>query len=290
MIKIPPQNSLRILPQDGRDFSLGAVFPQIKLEDVPKEDFVVATPLNIKDQGETDECSVYALTSVSEDQEGVELLPEFQFFKTKEIAGNPDDWGADLRDACKSAVIYGSLPLDGFKMLKGITRSAILRKESWPEHAGEVAKFHKKETFWSVTGKYDVFDNIRVALWQHRANKCSILTGAMFRNEWIESQNGIIPKQYGDNGFGHAFKIFGQKNIDGELYLMAQLSQGAYVGDGGIFYFPRSVVNKEIGPYGIYMFKDIKREDAEYFLENKVSVKSSWLKQFWSIIISFFRG
>lgn len=284
-----PKNSLRPLPKDSRDFNLGAVFPQVKIEDVPMTDFEVASPLGIKDQGDTDYCSAYAVTAVSEDQEGVELIPEYQFFKTKHLSGNLEEWGADLRDACKSAVKFGSMARNGWKGDIGLTRREILQETQWPDFADDIALFHKKETYFKVTGKYDVFDNIRAALWQHREGKSSIVTGALWRTDWLSAPGGIIPENYGDDGFGHAFKFYGQKIIKGQIYLKAQLSQGTCYGDNGIFYFPRKVVNTEVGRYGIYMFKDISREDAEYYLQNKVSVKSSFIKQFWSLIIGLFR-
>lgn len=292
MRKNLPKNSLRELPKDKRDFALGAIFPQVDLKEVPNKDFIVSEPLVIKNQGETDFCSGYAVTSVSEDQEGVELIPEYQFLKTKELSGDPEEWGADLRIACKSAVKFGSLSVnnDIFKFDKTLSRSQILKQSQWPEHVDRVALYHKKETFFSVDGKYDIFDNIRVALWQHKKGKSSIATGALWRSEWLEAPGGVIPEKYGKNGFGHAFKIFGQKIIEGHLYLMAQLSQGDMVGDGGIFYISRSVANKEIGKYGIFMFKDISREDAEYFLKNKISAKQSFFSQFWSLIKNFFEN
>jgi len=277
-----PKNSLRELPTDKRDFALGAVFPQVPLHEVPEGDFVVANPFSIKNQGETDFCSAYAIAAVSEDQEGTELLPEFQFFKTKELSGDPEEWGADLRVACKSAVKFGSLPFSGFEQIKGRSRAEILNKKYWPNSAEEVALVHKKETFFAVSGRYDTFDNIRVALWQHRAKKCTIVTGALWRQEWLDAPLGIIPKVYQDAGFGHAFKIFGQKMVGGELHLMAQLSQGDNVGDNGIFYFPREVVNKEIGRYGIFMFNDISRENAEKAIKNKGKMG------FWSFIRKLF--
>lgn len=290
MINLPPKNSLRPLPYDSRDFNLGAVFPQVKLEEVPMTDFEVVQPLGIKDQGDSDYCSAYAVTAVSEDQEGVELIPEYQFYKTKHLSGNLEEWGADLRDACKSAVRFGSMALNGWKGHKGLTRQQILQPTQWPNFADSIALYHKKETYFAVNGKHDVFDNIRIALWQHRAGKSTIVTGALWRTEWLYASGGIIPKQYGDEGFGHAFKIYGQKVIKGEIYLKAQLSQGTGFGDNGIFYLPRKVVNAEIGRYGIYMFKDISRKDAEYYLENKVSLKSSFIKQLWSVFIGLFRN
>ena len=133
-----PKNSLRPLPRDARDFSLGAVFPPLKIEEVPMEDFMVAIPLSIKDQGQTDYCSAYAVTSASED-----------------LSGNPEEWGADLRDACKSAVKFGSMAVNGFKFDKSLSRSALFIKEQWPDFADSVASFHKKETYFRITdGKY----------------------------------------------------------------------------------------------------------------------------------------
>lgn len=264
------KNSLQKLPKDDRDFNLGAIFDQIKIEDIPKIDFVVATPLVIKNQGETDYCSAYALTSVSEDQEELELLPEYQFYKTKLISGKFEEWGANLRDACKSATKFGSVAVQDFPNWKGKDRNVILNKDYWPEHIDwKNAALHKKETYFEVVGRYDLFDDIIAALWQNKADKRSVLTGCLFRNEWLDAENGIIPQSYSDDGFGHAFKIFGVKYIKGTPYLIAQLSQGDQVGDKGLFYFPREVVNKEIGPFGIFMFKDITREKVEEILDKK---------------------
>lgn len=285
MIKKIPKNSLRILPQDKRDFNLGAIFKQMKVEDIPKIDFYSSENLHIKDQGNTDYCSGYAVTAVSEDQEEVELLPEFQFYKTKEISGDKEEWGANLRDACKSAVEPGSLPVKGFESMKEMTRSQILNTFNWPHSADEVAKIHKKQTFFKVAGRYDTFDNIRCALWQNIDKKCSVVTGALWRQEWLDVPGGIIPSQYGADGFGHAFKIFGQKIINGEIYLVAQLSQGTELGDHGLFYFSREITNKEIGAYGLFMFYDISKEEVKNILENKD--KLTILQKIWSLLSKF---
>lgn len=258
-------DGLRELPDDTRDFSLGGVFGFTKIEDVPVTDFVVATPLVIKDQGDTDLCSSYTVTAVSEDQENIELLPEYQFYSTKRISGDFSAWGANLRDACKSATEYGSLPVSSFPHMKGQSRDYILKKENWDPAADMIAKMYRKSTFFAVTGQYDLFDNIRCALWQHKEKKNTIVTGALWKNGWIPAVRGIIPNIGGD-GFGHAFKIFGQKVIDGELFLVAQLSNGTQVGDNGLYYFSREVANRELSKYGVYMFKDITREEAEYYL------------------------
>ena len=278
---------LRELPDDNRDFPLGAVFGTIDIKDVPTTDFIVAQPLCIKDQGDTDFCSAYAVTSVSEDQEKVCLLAEYQFYSTKRITGDPESWGADLRSACKSAVKYGSLAEVSAPQMKGQSRSFILDSGNWPEKADWMAETHKKETYFAVKGPYDLFDNVRAALWQHREDKSTIVTGACWKYAWISAKNGIIPNVTGD-GFGHAFKLFGQKVIDGEMYLVAQLSNGETIGDKGLYYFNREVANRELAKYGLYMFKDIPREEAELYVDQPYTIHDSFFKKLLALINKLF--
>ena len=261
---------LQALPKDDRDFSFGAIFGLPKLEELPDE-YSVAKPLKIKDQGYSDMCTAYALTAVSEDQELVELNPFYTFGKTKQIMGEWESWGADLRSACKSAVNYGFIPADGIiKVPDDEDRDKAANWENWPQETDQEAARHKKRSYFGVTGQYDTFDNLRATLWQNRAEERSVIAGCVWRNEWTQAGGGIIPRSYGDRGFGHAFKVFGWKKIDEELYLIAQLSNGAEIGDGGIFYFPRDTVNKEF-TFGLFTFKDMPREEAEYLHKKKLA-------------------
>ncbi len=98
---------LKRLPRDKRDFQYSKVFGTI--EELPTEDFLVGDPLEIKDQFDTDMCTAFAACAVSELQEGIKLSPEFQFAKIKELEGQWDTWGADLRQVCRSLVKKGSL-------------------------------------------------------------------------------------------------------------------------------------------------------------------------------------
>lgn len=271
---------LQILKEDKRDYSLAGFFGQIDIVEVPNVSFNVSTPIRIKDQGETDFCSAYAVTGVSEDQEDIELVPQYQFFKTKQISGDPEAWGADLRSACKSATKFGSLALPDIEGMEGIlgspylmSREDVLDKNNWPPYIDVLALKNRKETYFPVDGRYDVFDNIRTALWQHRSERRSIVVGASWKEEWITALNGVIPEGNFQGGFGHAFKIYGQKVMeDGEIRLVAQLSNGSSIGDGGKFYFSRNVVNKELAPYGQFMFKDVTRESVDAKIsESKVS-------------------
>ncbi len=197
-------------------------------------------------------CGAFDFTAVSEEQENVVLSPEYQFAKTKQIIGKWKDWGADLRSVCKSGTKYGSLEAtDAPGWIKNAERDNIANWANWSLDLDILAEKHKKQSYFSISGSYDEFDNIRTTIWKNRLEKRSILTGCQWRNEWIPA-GGIIPRVYAGKGFGHAFKIFGWEND----YLLAQLSNGDSIGDKGIFRFPHEVVNREF-TYGAFTFKDV---------------------------------
>lgn len=252
---------LRPLPRDPRDFSLAGVFGQEDISVVPDEDFVVAEPQVIKDQKETEFCTAYAVTAVSEDQEGVVLYPDWQFAKIKQIEGNKETWGATLRDAAKSVVKFGSVEMNDREL--SYERDKVVDWENYPSYLEREAQKHRKKSFFNVDGGYDTFDNIRLALWQNRDKNRSVLIGCQWRHAWNGVEDGVIPEEYELEPYtGHAFKIYGQKMIDGKPHLIAQLSNGEEVGDRGRFYFPRFVINREVAGFGKFMFKDMPKEAA----------------------------
>lgn len=264
---------LQPLPYDERDLRLGSVFSLGDIKEVPKKNFIVGT-LRVKDQKNTDFCSGYTVSQVSATQEGdIDMSPEFQFGKTKELMGD-DEWGADLRSACKSAVKVGSLPQIIWDSVFGAEshydRDLVLKVEEYPSEWNELSAQYRKKSFWAITGEYDAFDNIRLALWKNRNEKCEIVTGAIWRQAWTKAKGGII-KTSGDptGGSGHAFSLVGQKIINGDPYIVARLSNGKNIGDDGIFYFSRKVINTEVAKYGLFMFKDMDKETAKVMNENE---------------------
>lgn len=261
------------LPQDERDFSsqkvlFGAIVPKL-----PSEDFEIKTG-EVKNQFDSDLCSAFSVCLASEAQEGIKLSPEWQFSKTKFLSGNWQEWGADLRLACKSAVKFGSLPisLSPFRLEMG--RDYIANWENWPADLSESAIAQKKKTFFAVDGVFDTFDNIRASLWKGKSKKQIVITGALWRQEWTDST--IIPEIYGEDGFGHAFCFIGQKTINGIIHLIAQLSNGEQIGDKGRFYFPREVVNKEC-VYGNFIFVDMDKQTAKFLNDKGLTTKWSFL-------------
>lgn len=265
-------------PEDTRDFSFSKTFGSIEPVILPKE-LIVSEPLKIKDQSTSDLCSAFAITAVSEDQEGIELSPEYQFAKTKQLSGEYVSWGADLRTACKSIVKFGSIPERNEELsLEQNGRDAVANWNNWSSGIDALAQKYRKKSYFVVDGQYDTFDNIRSALFKYKNEHRTILTGCTWESEWTGAPNGIIPKKQGTPLFGHAFKVFGWKTFGSEPYLMAQLSNGKGIGDYGIFYFPREVVNKKF-TYGAYMFMDISPEAINY--KSPLQRFLEWIKSFW---------
>lgn len=290
------QFGLQPTPYDPRDFPLGGVFGGVKPEDIPNVDFMVSEPLEIKDQGRSDFCTGYSLASVSEDQEGVMLDSGFVFTLIKRYQGNWKSWGGDLRSGCKVATKIGFIELGQNPMDFGAKpRDFIANWNNWPlDHLLMLAEKHRKESYFAVDGPYDTFDNLRSALYTHRADKSSIYTGCTWKNGWLYTPGGVIPKTKFAGGVGHAFKVCGQKIINGVPHLVVQNSFGEDVGDHGLHYFPREVVNRDFN-FGAYMFKDMPREDAEAILANKgllveqpPRVIKSFESPFWNFIKRFF--
>lgn len=271
------------LPKDKRDFKLGQIWPQIPIEEVPNEDFEVAEPIKIEDQERTDFCTGFASSSVSEDQEEVDLCPLFAFAKIKQIRGEYQSWGANLRDACKAAIKFGFIKKEDSPFTLEKPRNFLANWENWPEELDAKALIHRKWSFFAVDGYKDLFDGIRASMWQHRAEKRSIFTGCSWDPDWTRAKDGIIPKIRSDlKGTGHALKIYGQKIINGSIYLVAQLSNGKSIGNEGIFYFPRDVVKRDFF-HGAYMFKDVNPEEI------KPVVWGFW-RRLWESIKNFFKN
>lgn len=278
------------LPEDSRDFSRTAVFGSIAADELPTGDFMVAPPLEIKDQALEDFCYAYATNEVSEDQELVELEPYYTAYVAKVlIQKDPASWGCDLRTACKAHLNpYGALEKQFSPFVnypERPTREEVLDPKSWDGSDYQMlANEHRKSTFFLVDGPHDTFDNIRAALWMHRLEFQSVLTGATWRQSWSAALGGIVKaRDYSkEKGTGHAFKLCGQKIIDGEPYIVAQLSNGVDFGNGGFFYFPRDVVNKEF-TYGNFQFVDIPRGIAETCIYYDFTLDAGIFKKLWRV-------
>jgi len=251
--------SLRPLQEDKRDFQYSKVFGSVKVPDI---DFVVAEPIKIEDQKDTDYCPAEATSSVAEDHEGVDLDPVFSFAAIKSIDKHPEDWGSDLRSAGKAGCKIGFLKKKDSPYTIDDPRETIVYLENWPKELLKKAEIHKQQSFFRIDKKKDVFEAMRNALWQNRKSKNSIFTGVVWRAGWTEAEKGIIPIEETEEFGGHALKIYGQKIIDKKCFLTAQLSNGTDIGDNGIYYFPKEVINRDF-TFGAFCFHDMPTDEAK---------------------------
>lgn len=293
-------NSLHPLTKDPRDYSHSTVFGSVVVNDLPTKDFLVSVPLEMKNQEInylSDFCTSYAAASVDEDMDQVIMVPEWTFAQAKYIlsqtqgVGVIGTFGVNLRDISNAAVAYGFLPrlYDPFKCdtMDRPARDILANWIEWPVGLYNHAAPYKKASYFFVDGPHDLFDNIRATLWKHLGERNSVIVGALWRQSWNNAPDGIIPEVYEPQGSGHAFKICGQKTINGQIYLVAQLSEGVNFGDKGFCYFSRAVVNRELATYGAIIFTHLPPDTAQWHVTNGVSVYDSWALKVWKIISKY---
>lgn len=253
---------LQQLPKDDRDFSRTRVLGGFaKIPSLPPS-FIVGTPLDIKDQRESDCCTCYASSACIQHTEGIILDPLYLFALAKDMSGDIAAFGLDLRVVCKAACQFGLIEqsISPFTLDKG--RDFIATLANWPDLKWAAAK-HQQKSFVTVDGAFDTFDNIRLALWNNGKGGNPVLTGAMWEGAWTYAEGAIVSEvDKNDVAGGHAFMFRGWMEIDHVPYLYAQLSNGEEMGDRGFFYFSREVVNSECD-FGNFQFIDMPKETAQ---------------------------
>lgn len=249
---------LRPLKEDERDFPVGGLVDLPELSELPKK---YSLPLpKIKDQKQSDFCAAFSSTTVSEYQEGVELCPEWVFAIGKMLAGDVDDWGIDLRTICKAHEKYGAIEVkDAPFSIDNKDADFLRRIENWPDELKDKALYHKKASYFKVVGPYDSFDDIRATLWKFREEKRAVFTGVV----WSWNAKDFRLDDFNMEGYGHAVPVIGW---DGD-YAIVPNSWGKKVGDNGVHYIHRRVINKFVGMYGAFMFLDITKEEATEYLK-----------------------
>lgn len=252
---------LRPLPKDENDFNLGAVRDLPRVEDLPEE-YTVGDPF-IRDQGNTDFCTGFASSLASSFQEEVPLSAEYAFALAKEE--DKESWGLDLRTIVKSHVKKGTVKLsDAPYSLENKPDTFLRDIDNWPPELRQLAQEHRKKSFWTPAGGYDAFDNIRVSMYGSRHEKSAPIIGLVWG--WPLTQ--VRMKDPVTQGFGHCMCVIGWTVLDNEPYLKVANSAGKSAGDNGTHYMSRDVINANIEKYGAFLFTDITREEAEYYLEN----------------------
>ena len=143
------QDYLRETPPDERDFSLGAITKLPELSEIP-DDFML-DGIEIKDQKSTDFCTQFACCGMSQLQEGVSLSPEWSFARTKQITGDVNGYGEDLRTAVATHVKVGAVEAKDVPFSVRTKSSEFLRRiENYPPELEKKAFVHMKQSYVKV--------------------------------------------------------------------------------------------------------------------------------------------
>lgn len=276
------KGGLILKEKDPKNFKLGAIIDLPSVDKTPQE-FQLET-LEIKDQSITDMCAAFASTTASELQEGVLLSPEFVFACGKEISGDIDGFGLTLYDVLKAHTKVGAIEKkDAPFSVDNKDRNFLADINNWPTEAKLMAGFHKKKTYWEVTGKQKITDDIRSALWYFKEEKRAVIIGVVWGWGTTDLKIDTIPT----TGSGHALLITGYKHINGELYFIVQNSYGKGAGYNGVHFFHWKVIEKFVSMYGAFMLLDLSREEAETYLDAGVKLKDFWFVKIIKAILRF---
>lgn len=269
------------LPLDLRDFHEHIVFGATPAAQLPTADFFAGHPIEIKNQGPLNFCTAFAGSAVVEDEVDVELDPLYLYAVACKLLGSVTTTGMTLRDMCNAIIKSGTIEesLAPYKVTDGHSAQFLADIGNYDETLAALAwEFARISYFRVDTGPSDIFDNIRSGIWQHIDEHRSVLAGVAWRDSWTSAPNGMIPEDYDQSepGDGHAIKMFGQMTIvqtEGPR-LAVQNSWGEEVGDKGLFYFPRSVVNKEF-TYGAFSFRNLAPAKADFYNQNGININAA---------------
>lgn len=251
---------LRPLPHDDRDFKVGQIMTLPKLEELPKE-FELPT-LGVKNQYNSDFCSAFASTLVSESQEGTILSPEWHFAVSKKISNDVKEWGQDLRTACEVSVKYGDINQKDAPFTLDNKEADFLRDiNNWPD-LFNLAIRQKKKSYIKVKGPYDDFDDIRATLYK-------LKTPIMIGLTWSWGLNHYELKGTKDDGFGHAITVIGWNDKG----LILQNSVGVKIGLNGKHVMGREEINHFVSMYGAFTFIDFSPDEIKELMKRGIMIE-----------------
>jgi hypothetical protein len=216
---LQPRKSSRLDYSNHKTLRLGAIPLQDEL-------LFLSPILNQNDSGPDNDCTAFASVACRTNVTHVQYDPAEQWlYETMEGA---TDAGTDLETALKTGKQMGFCPL-----------------------GGKIAQDRAQAYLWVTPHDgLDMFDSIKTAVQQAQR---PILAGVNWMQDWdftpvIQSQ-GYTPLG------GHCIKIAGWDRAHPNC-LAIQNSWGDSMGDHGVWYFSRAVVNKVFGSYGIGYWSD----------------------------------
>lgn len=192
--------------------------------------------------------------------------------------GSPITNGADAAGSMDAAILNGSAPREDVSIVYiGLNDTQVADWNNYPNLQQKAAIFPPGIPY-KVDGPYDVFDNIRSAL--YTSPDCSVVK--VFGN-WYESFNvaaantvlkGHMPVPTDAPVSLHRYNFVDWVTEGSQIFLVAALTQGAEFGDGGYLYMNRDCVN--------FLFENMAEQGLGLYISRPASFN-------WPTTIAYFR-
>lgn len=264
-------HGLNILPQDEQDVLVGQVLNLPDPKTIP--DFEMFNPFATAHVQEADDCSGFAVGGLIElENPGIEVDRELQFALSKLKTGDPQAIGQDLRQALLTPVKYGA------GLLKDRPISCIGQPLTFLRYIsnwGDLSVILERNknllsqgvAFIQPAQGLDGFDTILSTMWYWFDHDPDQNRGVAFGCYWNWPLAQSTMDVFAPTGSGHAMYYMGKKTINGEPHLIVQQNYGPNVGDvavqGGVHYFSRDVVNKNLPIFGAGMLVPYSHDELK---------------------------
>jgi hypothetical protein len=195
---------------------------------------------------------------------------------SKELTGDKDSWGQQIRPAMLTHVKVGAIELAESPYEDNVDSGFLRDINNWPAGLKTLAVKHQKKSVFFVDGPYDHYDNIRASIWKFREEKRAVVSGVI----WNWPLDTELIDKYSKTGSGHCIMYRGWTSKG----LILQNSAGRNAGHCGVHIITREVVNRNFEMYDGAMFIDLEPEDAKILNDMKLPLWMSKLVTMYNII------
>lgn len=231
-------------------------------------------PLPVEDQNITSLCTEMGSSKAGGYLWGVDMSPDFQGAAESRYAGAAILNGTDPKTTMNTAVLTGFLP----KPLAPYTlaQDGEIVTTDWTKYS---------PALWMVAAKYaisawldisedatDIFDSIRIALYDSQAEGAVVQVFGNWYQEWSDAGNARksdMPMPMRPPIALHDYIFIDFVEYDGVQKVKAQLSSGTDFGENGFLYFERDVIN--------FAFKNMVEDGTGLYIYRKSDARLAQL-------------
>lgn len=245
--------------------------------------------MNPLDQYESEFCTAYGEATDQGYRYGVDMSGEAQTAIESKYLGVPITQGADPIPSMQATLLDGSVPsINSPFSLKDKGNDFIADWSNWPILILSIGKNYLGGVPYEVDGPYDVFDNIRQALYQSWISglKSCVKAFGFWYKSWNEQALNPINKGRVSLPQNESYVSRHRYNfIDwipdgkGDFLLVAALTQGKEFGDNGVLYFDRETVNTE--------FANMLESGNGLYITRSRSYSGAGLRAWFNAILQF---